>query len=755
MAASTQVTFPSVSFVPPSLPPDALPRPGLQSRIGPAASAQLSLVTGPAGAGKTTLTRLWVAQLSERWAWLAIDDSLGRREQFWPAFVRAVQLALPDQVLDSTDLLDADSPFEGGLVARALVDDLLDVSDEDGPVVIVVDDAHLLDADAWRDLQWLVNHQPPALHLVLVSRSDPPFPVARLRASGRVSEVRQGDLVFTREETHELVHRRAGRATPVEQADALYERTEGWAAGIQLGLMTLGRGGPPDGGLSRGGEAHGFVSELLIDEALDRLPGDLREFLLCCSVVAVLETPLCDALTGRNDSPDVLRRLAHDHVFVTPLQGRPNVYRFHPLFAEVLRAQLPAAGPGAKAAQHLAASRWYESEGRYPEAVEQAVAGGDHEAVFQLIIAHLGELHAGGQRQAVARWLLILPDSCIEGDSARVVDHCGALLYLGRPEWQRWQRRARAVLGEDHPDLRARLELYESAIWTARGYLDRSEQQIAKALALRPPDFVDASDEVVDQWRARLLLLHGETERALAIARDLRRRPRQLVANLGASSLLAAASFAAGEPGANELVADVIAEWRALGEPELPGMVDALCVGSGLANSAGDLDEAEDLAAAASGLASGAGISFPKAQAEVALANVEIAAGRLEEARRRMEELRRCVDEDEFGFDPAITRLIDATAPRDDTVEAPPSFRPAMIQPQDGVQSPLVEPLTRQEEVILGQLASHRTYPEIGRELFISRHTVKTHVSRVYRKLGVTGRSAAIEAATARGLLAV
>jgi LuxR family transcriptional regulator, maltose regulon positive regulatory protein len=391
MGAATHFAVHSVSFVPPLLPADVLPRRELQSRIGPTAATRLSLVTGPAGAGKTTLTRLWVAEWSQRWAWLAVEGSLGRRERFWPAFVRAVQLALPDKILDAADLIDADT-VDGRLVVRSLVDDLLGVSDEDAPVVIVVDDAHLIDVDAWRDLEWVVNHQPPALHLVLISRSDPPFSVARLRALGRVSEVRQGDLAFTREETHELVARRAGAGVPAELADSLFQRTEGWAAGVTLALMTLRRAGQADRVLTRGGEAHEFVSELFITEALDRLPDDLRAFLVRCSVVAVLEPRLCQLLSGRSDSREILVRLAHDHVFINALQDRADMYRFHPLFAEVLRAQLSVDSSDALAAQHLVACRWYESEGCYPEAVEQAMAGGNHEATFQLVIGHLGEL---------------------------------------------------------------------------------------------------------------------------------------------------------------------------------------------------------------------------------------------------------------------------------------------------------------------------------------------------------------------------
>jgi LuxR family transcriptional regulator, maltose regulon positive regulatory protein len=755
VSACGQVAVPSVSFVPPLLQSDALPRPGLQSRIEPTATTRLSLVTGPPGAGKTTLTRLWVSQLTQGWAWLTIDESLGCRDRFWPEFVRAVQLALPDKILDAADLIDADT-VDPGLIARALVEDLLRESDDGGRVVVVVDDAHLIDADAWRDLEWVVNHQPSKLHLVLVSRSDPPFPVARLRALGCVSEVRQNDLALTREETHELVARRAGAAAPAQLADALHERTEGWAAGISLGLMTLGRAPATDGVPVWGGEAQGFVSELFITEALDRLPEDLRDFLVRAAVVAVLEPRLCEVLTGRGDSRQVLRRLAGQHVFVTALQNRPDVYRFHPLFAEVLRTQLPAHGPGNEPAQHMVASRWYESEGRIAEAVEQAFAAGDHEAVFRLAVTHLGELYAGGQRQAVTQWLLELPGAFIEADPDRAVDYCRALNSLSHPEWRRWLRRARAVVGEDRPDLLAQLELYDAIRWAAHGYLDRFERHVAEARALQPVAVGDPWEEIVDAWRARLLVLHGDADRALAIARDLRRRPRQLFTNLAAHSLLADASFAAGEPGAEELVADVIAEWRSLGEPEILGMISALCVGSQLANSSGDVDEAENLAAVAVGLMTGGETAIlHRARAAIALANAEVAAGRPHDAWRRMADLSRDVGDDEMGVDPSVIALIDAAAHRAEMLDLSPSTRSPLAELRHSMPSPLIEPLTRQEQVILGQLASHRTYPEIASELFISKHTVKTHVSRIYRKLGVEGRSAAIQAATANGLLAV
>jgi DNA-binding CsgD family transcriptional regulator len=295
--------------------------------------------------------------------------------------------------------------------------------------------------------------------------------------------------------------------------------------------------------------------------------------------------------------------------------------------------------------------------------------------------------------------------------------------------------------------------LYDAAPWAANGFLDRSEQQIARARALWPEGVVDPWEEIVEAQRARLLVLHGHPEGALAVARDLRRRPRQLIGDLYARSILAAVSFAAGEPDAKELIGDVIAEWRSVGEPDIFGMADTLCVGSELAISAGDLDEAENLAAVAVAILALSTGRLLKTRAEIALANVELAAGRPSDARRRLANLQR-EGGGEFGVDPAVIALVDAAISRDGVDERQPTARSPIAELRHRASPALVEPLTRQEQAILDQLASHRTYPEIARELFISRHTVKTHVSRIYRKLGVTGRSAAIEAAIANGFFA-
>jgi LuxR family maltose regulon positive regulatory protein len=728
--------------VPPSLPPDALSRPELQRRIGPSAAARLTLITGPAGAGKTTLARAWVESLAQPWAWLTVDAALGQREQFWRAFVRALQLALPDVVLDAVDDVSGDT-VDGTSVVQRVVDDLLGLQHDREPAILVIDEAHAIAAECWQDLAWLINHQPPGLHLVVVSRADPPFPIARLRALGVVSEVRQTDLAFRRNETDQLVRRRLADV-PTGLVDTLQRRTEGWAAGIRLALLTLERDAPspPTEILSRRDDAHGFVSELLISEALDQLPADVRRFLTEVCVVNVLEPALCDDLTGRSDSREVLRRLAHDHVFITSLDDRPDTYRFHPLFAEVLHGELQAVGAPAATTQHLRAARWYEASGRYPEAVEQALAGGHHDAAFELIVGHIGELYRDGHRQQVGRWLLDIPDSFICREPARAVEMCAGLLFVVRPEWLAWLPRARSIVDADRPDLLARLCLFEALSWAGRGDIDRFERAVARAGALRPAGHVDPFDEVIDAWRARLLVLHGNPAAALAVARDVNRRPRRLIQDAPALSLLGSVAASAGDPAASELVAAAISAWRSMGEPDLLGMADALITGAHLALRRGDVAEAEVLAVGAVAVSADRPVHLIGACAELALVAVERASGGAECADERLAALRRDLAAIS-RLHPAVLALVDAAERRhDDTRQGAP-----------GRGSPLLEPLTERERLILHQLAGHRTYPEIGRELYISRHTVKTHVSRIYRKLGVSGRSAAVAAANAHGLL--
>lgn len=731
---------PAAAFRPPALPVDCVGRPDLERRLGAPRAAGVSLVTGPPGYGKTTTVRQWLETLDSPWAWINLDPVISRPDLFWRGVVRAVQTAAPDRTLDAIDAVSVDA-VDPSDVVRTLVEDLDANRSPTRPIVLVIDDAHLLEPGVWRDLEWLIAHQPPLLHLVLCSRADPPFSVARLRSLGRLSEVRHRDLGMSLTDTMEMVRRWGGDHDNADVAAAVFERTEGWPAGIRLALLALGSGASAADvlGTDVGSRA---VAEFLLAEALDRQPEDVREFLRKTSVAGVLTPALCEALTGRTDSRSLLQSLARLQLFITPVDGGADQYRYHPLFAEVLRLELRSTAPDAEAVQHRRAAEWYAAQGQFARAIEHARAGSDYDLVLGLIVSHLPELGATGHRQAVGRWVLDVPARALNADADRLVRQCEALLYLGRTEeWLATWRRADVLVGADRPDLRRRLDLFQTFFDAGRGDLEAFEAKLSAIRASRPAGVDDPFDEVADAWLARLLMLNGRLDEAVAAAEAMYRRPRVVLHDITARSLLAATLATRGDFEGPALVREAIAMWRAQGEPDMLGMVDALGVGALRALDSGDLDEAELLASAGVAVSSTRPTHVLGALAEVVMARVERALGRGAEAAGRLDDLHRRMAEHDAA--PVVLDVI--AAARDDGSPSPaPSARGA---PQ------LVDELTDREITILGYLAGHLTFPEIGRELFISRHTVKTHVARIYRKLDVTGRSGAVDAARSLGLL--
>ena len=551
-----------------------------------------------------------------------------------------------------------------------------------------------------------------------------------------MTEIRHTDLVLTRDETATLADRWSGGPLREDLVDALHARTEGWAAGLRLAVMTLPTGARAEEVLPAGEAGGNVLHELLITEALEQQPVDVRSFLQRTSIVPVVEPAVAEALSGRADSRDLLRRLAADHVFVTPLSDRGDHYRYHPLLADVLRLELRAAG--GETAAYEAAARWYEQQGRYAEAIDHALAGGRHELAFRLIVNHLADLYADGHRAesdaGCSTCPTASPPATPTGSSSTAPRCCSSSAPSGSAGCA-WPGRSSARIAPTSapgsicsaPSRRPVVAGSTSSIPTT-----------LRAVALDPGVAGDPFEEIVTAWSARLATLHGDDATAITAATDVYRRDRQLIRELPARSLLAATLHAAGDPAGADLAADAIAAWRANGERDYLGMADALVVGTEVALRDGDVEEAEVLAASAVGVTDLPPPHLLNVRAEIALASVYQATDRSAEAHARVRALRTTM----AGFDaaPAVLALLDA------------AIRNGSAQPPTGPVAP-VEPLTERELTILRLLTSHLTFPEIGRELFISRHTVKTHVSRIYRKLGASSRSAAITTARELGLM--
>jgi len=286
------------------------PRPGFvaRPRLAEALGGGLVLVCAPAGFGKTALLADWLRSGGRPVAWLSLDAGDNDPVRFWRHMVAALDRARPGIGERVAPLLGPPpSSFEG--LVTALINELAAQSGEN-EIVLVLDDYHLIDAgQVHASLAFLLEHLPPGLHLVLASRSDPPLPLARLRARGQLAELRTNDLRFTAEEAAALLRESAGAALPGAAVAALVARTEGWAAGLQLAALSL-RGRPDIAGfVADFGGSHRYILDYLTGEVLDGLSEQVREFLLETSVLERLSGGLCDAVTGRDDGQATLERV--------------------------------------------------------------------------------------------------------------------------------------------------------------------------------------------------------------------------------------------------------------------------------------------------------------------------------------------------------------------------------------------------------------------------------------------------------------
>jgi LuxR family transcriptional regulator, maltose regulon positive regulatory protein len=386
------------------------PRPGFvaRPRLVGALGGELVLVCAPAGFGKTALLADWLRSGDRPVAWLSLDAGDNDPVRFWRHVVAALDRAQPGI---SEQVAPLGPPVSGceGLVT-AIINELA-AQPAESAIVLVLDDYHLVDAPpVHASLAFLLEHLPPGLRLVLASRSDPPLPLARLRASGQLSELRTSDLRFTAEEASALLREAAGPVLPDAAVTALAARTEGWAAGLQLAALSL-RGRPDVAGfVAAFSGSHRYILDYLTGEVLDGQPEQVREFLLETSVLERLNGGLCDAVTGRDDGQAVLERAEQAGLFLMPLDEVRGWWRYHQLFADLLRVRLQQERPGRIAALHRAAAAWYEEHGLADDAVGHALAAGDTVWAARLIERHFdATLYLRSEHATAQRWLAALP----------------------------------------------------------------------------------------------------------------------------------------------------------------------------------------------------------------------------------------------------------------------------------------------------------------------------------------------------------
>ena len=583
------------------------------------AGHRLTLVSAPAGFGKTTLISDWLAQLGERQAspvvgWVSLDDGdndLARLFTHLVAALHGAGLEVDPAVVESLHTASTSAALTAVLndVARA---------GERAPEnhwILVLDDYHVITATKVHEaVTFLLDHLPEHLHLLLATRSDPPLPLARLRSRAQLTEIRAADLRFTAAESREFLNQVMGLDLTNADVDALEERTEGWIVGLQLAGLSL-RGIPERaevaGFIDAFTGSNRFVIDYLADEVLARQPAQVRSFLLRTSVLDRLTGSLCDSVTGRGDGTDMLEDLDRGNVFLVPLDSQRSWYRYHHLFADVLHARLLAEEPDQVPVLHQRASAWYALHDLAADAVRHALAGEDFARAAYLVEAALPELRRTRQDRLLLAWARSMPESVVRRSPVLSIVSAWALLMAGdldAVESRLDHADAALAAGAKDPDLAAAwadtedlrtapatVSVYRASLAQARGDVAGTVRHAQQAMDLaRPEDhFVLGAARGflgLAAWAA------GDVQEALSTfseAVNSLHTANNLVDELDSTVVLADLWVASGRPGrARQLYERALQTATAGGEP-YPRAVADLHVGLA------ELDrELDDLASA-------------------------------------------------------------------------------------------------------------------------------------------------------------
>jgi ATP-dependent transcriptional regulator len=486
-------------------------RPRLIERMRRGAESKLTLISAPPGFGKTTLLAEWLASAPARAqsvAWLSLDQADNQPVSFWTYLITALQTVAPGVGASGLALLQEPKPPPIETVLATLLNQLSGVPNE---IVLVLDDYHEVDThDIQGGMAFLLEHLPHQLHLVVTTRADPALPLARLRARGELVEIRAADLRFTPDEAAAYLNEVMGLDLAARDVAALEGRTEGWIAALQLAALSMQGRDDVAGFIAGFSGDDRYIVDYLVEEVLHRQPDHVRSFLLQTSILGLLSGPLCDAVTGQDGGKAMLEALDRANLFLVPLDDRRRWYRYHQLFADVLRARLLDEQPGWVPDLHRRASDWYEHNGDRSEAIRHALAGEDFDRAASLVELAVPALRQGHQEAAVLGWLRSLPDEVIVRRPVLSVAYAWALLSIGELEdverrlqdGERWLTetgglpdgpgaRRPGMVVVDRGEFRllaALIAIYRAVLAQIRGDVSATVRHAREALNLAPED---------------------------------------------------------------------------------------------------------------------------------------------------------------------------------------------------------------------------------------------------------------------------
>jgi LuxR family transcriptional regulator, maltose regulon positive regulatory protein len=622
-------------YLPPPRP-TLVRRPRLVDQLNAGLHRKLTLISAPAGFGKTTLVGEWLAhfrfpildfgleapaeqsgqnpksEIQNRVAWLSLDEGENDLARFLAYFVAALQTIAPQVGEGMLAALQAPQlPPAAGLFT-ALLNEISALPQQ---MILVLDDYHVIEAPAVdQALTFLIEHLPPQLHLVIATREDPPLPLARLRVRDELTELRAADLRFTPAEAAAFLNQTMGLTLSAAEVTALESRTEGWIAGLQLAALSM-RGRTDVAGFVKAFAGDNrYIVDYLAQEVLQRQPEPVRSFLLQTAILDRLSGPLCDAVTGQNDGRVMLDTLERGNLFVVPLDDQRHWFRYHHLFADVLAAQALQEQPDQIPSLHGRASAWYANQGWPAEAIRHALAAQDFPRAASLIELAWPVMDGRFQAAAWLSWARALPDGLIRARPVLAVAYAWALLNGGEleaaeirlREAEQWLEPAAPTVAapQDHPIIvdEAQFQMLPASIATARAYLTQARGDVPGSVQYgqRALDLLPAEDDVRRGQAAALLGLaywaNGELEaayRALAAAMASFQRAGNLHFAISGTYGLADIRVVQGRlHDAANLYTQTLHLALAQGEPLLRGTADLYLGLSELAREQGELEVA-------------------------------------------------------------------------------------------------------------------------------------------------------------------
>lgn len=489
-------------FIPPP-PSKVVVRSNLVKQLtdGLTSGRKLTLLSAPAGFGKSTLISEWIATCGRPAAWLSLDENDNDPARYLVYFIGALKTISPNLGAEILNILqDPQSPPVDS-VLTALLNEIMTIPHN---FILVLDDYHLTDSTSVDDvLTFLIDHIPPQMHLVITTREDPSLPIPRLRARNQLTEIRAADLRFTPTEAAEFLNQVMNLNLTADEVAVLDKRTEGWIAGLQLAALSMKGQEDVHGFIQAFAGDHRYIVDYLVEEVLRRQPEPVRNFLLQTSILDRLNGPLCDAVTAQTGSKARLEQLQRGNLFLIPLDDRREWYRYHHLFADVLRMHLTAETPDTVPALHHHASEWFEKNSLTADAIRHALAGEHFEHAAELIEKAIPSMRQSRQEPTLLGWLKALPDELFQNHPVLNVNYVGMLIQNGQfggvesrlQEIEQWlttpegsRRPPVYVDEEDFQRLPSSVHMYRAAIALAQGNTVNSMKHAGKVIELARED---------------------------------------------------------------------------------------------------------------------------------------------------------------------------------------------------------------------------------------------------------------------------